>query len=314
MQVVDLFCGCGGMSLGFQQAGFEIIAACDNWSPAVEVYQKNFAHSVYLDDLSLVKNLQKFICLQPEMIIGGPPCQDFSSAGKRDDGGERADLTITFAEIVANTRPKWVVMENVDRVMKSQVLREAKNILGESGYGLTEAVLNASFYGVPQNRKRYFLIGEIDGQNGALSHYLIRKSARKPMSVHDYLGNALGIEHYYRHPRSYQRRAIFSIYEPSPTVRGVNRPIPGTYKGHPGDTAPVTSDLRPLTTLERSYIQTFPVDFVFEGAKTDLEQMIGNAVPINLARAVAESILDYVRDRQAGITVSPESIHQPRLF
>ena len=113
------------------------------------------------------------------------------------------------------------------------------------------------------------------------------------MTVREYMGSILDIEHYYRHPRTYGRRAVFSIDEPSPTVRGVNRPIPRNYRIHPGDTAPISMNVRPLTTIERSYIQTFPRDFVFEGSKTDLEQMIGNAVPVKLAEYVAKSIIAF---------------------
>ena len=110
------------------------------------------------------------------------------------------------------------------------------------------------------------------------------------------MGNTLGIEYYYRHPRTYKRRAIFSIDEPSPTIRGVNRPIPNGYNGHPADKSAATDDLRPLTTIERSYIQTFPEDFIFKGTKTDLELMIGNAVPVKQARYVAKAIKSYIKD------------------
>ncbi len=116
------------------------------------------------------------------------------------------------------------------------------------------------------------------------------------MTIFEYLGDSLGVEYFYRHPRSYKRRAIFSIHEPSPTVRGVNRPIPRTYKKHQGDVCEVNENLRPLTTIERSYIQTFPSTFRFKGNKSDLEQMIGNAVPVKLGEYVARCILEYVED------------------
>ena len=127
--------------------------------------------------------------------------------------------------------------------------------------------------------------------------------------MHDYLGSSLGLEHYYRHPRSYARRGVFSIHEPSPTVRGVNRPVPPNHPGHPGDTAPVAS-VRPLTTLERSYIQTFPQDFNWPGTKTNLEQMIGNAVPVKLGRYVADCIRQYIQDEAMGTVVRPRPLHK----
>lgn len=303
MQIVDLFAGCGGLSLGFQNAGFTIAAAFDHWKAAVEVYSKNFRHPIYQLDLNALNNLSLIRQFSPEMIIGGPPCQDYSSAGKRDENLGRADLTIRFAEIVADIKPRWFVMENVERIVDSRNLREARRIFKQAGYALSQDILNASFCGVPQNRKRFFLVGEIDGQENALLPYFQKNMTRNPMTIHDYLGSSLGIEYYYRHPRSYARRAIFSIYEPSPTVRGVNRPVPSTYKNHPGDAAPVSLDLRPLTTLERSYIQTFPTDFKFSGSKTDLEQMIGNAVPVKLAEFVACAIQDYCDDRANGVQI-----------
>jgi DNA (cytosine-5)-methyltransferase 1 len=119
------------------------------------------------------------------------------------------------------------------------------------------------------------------------------------MTIRQYfreIGKDLDIEYYYRHPRSYQRRGIFSIDEPSPTIRGVNRPIPKTYKPHPGDSAPISSAIRPLTTVERSYLQTFPENFIFKGSKTDIEQMIGNAVPVKLAEYVSRCLAQYIAD------------------
>lgn len=312
MKVVDLFCGCGGMSLGFQNAGFDIVAAYDSWLPAMEVYRINFQHPAFNKDLSesdVCKDIAKW---EPEVIIGGPPCQDFSSAGKRDESLGRADLTLSFADVVSYVKPKWFVMENVERIGKSKVLQSAIKIFKENEYGLTSTVLDASLCGVPQVRKRYFLIGQLHGVDDALSYYLRKNQSKKPMTVFDYLGHSLGIEYFYRHPRSYKRRGVFSIYEPSPTVRGVNRPIPKTYKKHKGDPCDITEKLRPLTTIERSYIQTFPKTFKFEGSKTDLEQMIGNAVPVKLAEYVAHCILEYIKDNSNNIYYLPDV--QLKLF
>ncbi|MCS6811990.1 MAG: DNA cytosine methyltransferase [Cyanobacteria bacterium] len=312
MRTVDLFCGCGGLSLGFQNAGFDIVAAFDSWLPAIEVYKNNFRHPIFNMDLSKSDACETIAQLKPEIIIGGPPCQDFSSAGKRDESLGRADLTLSFADIIAYIKPQWFVMENVERIAKSQVLRSALQIFKESEYGLTSVMLDASLCGVPQVRKRYFLIGQLHGIDDALNYYLRKNQSKKPMTVFDYLGHSLGIEYFYRHPRSYKRRAVFSIYEPSPTVRGVNRPIPKTYKKHKGDPCDITEDLRPLTTIERSYIQTFPKTFKFEGNKTDLEQMIGNAVPVKLAEYVAKCILEYIRDDSNNVYHFPDI--QLKLF
>jgi DNA (cytosine-5)-methyltransferase 1 len=290
MKVIDLFAGIGGLSLGFKNTGFEIVAAIENWPVAKEIYQMNFNHEILLMDLSQSSACQKLKDYRPDIIMGGPPCQDFSSAGKRDESLGRADLTISFANIVATVKPTWFVMENVERITKSITLQKALKIFKEAKYGLSYQILDASRCGVPQLRKRFFLVGLLSAPDGFLDDYLNQYLTEKSMTVFDYLGDELDIEYYYRHPWSYKRRAIFSIYEPSPTIRGVNRPIPKGYKKHPNDAVDMTENVRPLTTIERSYIQTFPKGFKFKGTKTDLEQMIGNAVPVKLAEYVAKKI------------------------
>lgn len=295
MKVVDLFCGCGGLSLGFQKAGYEILAAFDNWEEAVTVYHNNFDHPVIKQDLSDVEStvveIEKY---RPDMIIGGPPCQDFSSAGKRNENNGRGDLTVSYAKIVAAIKPEWFVMENVDRILKTGKLVEAREIFKDCGYGLTETVLNASLCGVPQRRKRFIMIGHLGENDGFMADVLEKRQASKEMTIADYFGNQIDIKYYYRHPRSYARRGIFSVNEPSPTIRGVNRPMPSGYQLHPTDPVTTLEGIRPLTTRERSMIQTFPKDFKFIGTKTDMEQMIGNAVPVNLAKFVGDSIMAYL--------------------
>ena len=307
MKAIDLFSGIGGLSLGFQNAGFEIISAFDNWQAAVGIYKANFNHDVLHTDLSGISDYQPFQKLKPDAIIGGPPCQDFSSAGKRNEKLGRADLTISFAEIVSNVKPALFVMENVERITKSYTLQHAIKIFKKAGYGVTSKILNASLCGVPQARKRFFLIGILNGEDNVLDYYLTKKLAKKPMTVYDYMGDELDIEFYYRHPWSYARRAVFSIYEPSPTVRGVNRPIPKGYRKHRGNTSDITENVRPLSTIERSYIQTFPKKFRLDGTKTDLEQMIGNAVPVKLAEYVAKAVTEFCDDNKMGnkITAKP---------
>ncbi|MEY4926235.1 MAG: (cytosine-5-)-methyltransferase, partial [Bacteroidota bacterium] len=226
---------------------------------AIDIYKCNFDHDIHKLDLANIDDYSIFKDYEPEIIIGGPPCQDFSSAGKRNEQ-ERADLTIQFAKIVAEVKPKIVVMENVERIITTQALQQAQNILKTARYGCSTIVLNAS-------------------------------------------------EHYYRHPRSYARRGIFSIYEPSPTVRGVNRPIPPNYQFHDGDTCKELNKIRPLTTHERSLLQTFPADFVWGNkSKSATEQAIGNAVPVNLGEYLANAITNYLQ--KGGICKANQQINR----
>ena len=102
LRTVDLFAGCGGLSLGFQKEKYNIVAAFELWDVAVKCYKENFSHSVYQTDLSNVDEAVKIIReLKPDIIIGGPPCQDFSHAGKRIEA-DRASLTDSYAKIICD--------------------------------------------------------------------------------------------------------------------------------------------------------------------------------------------------------------------
>ena len=295
MKVVDLFSGVGGLSLGLQNAGMDVVLAVDNWKPAVEMYKANFTHPIIDIDLLDVKSSVKAIKpYAPDMIVGGPPCQDYSSAGKRDEENGRADLTISFAEIIIQLKPKFFIMENVDRIVKSRRYVEAMAMFEEAGYGVTAKTLDASFCGAPQKRKRHFVIGSLDHENDFLLNVLNKNLSSRPTTIRDYLGDQFGVEHYYRHPRNYNRRGVYSIDEPSPTIRGVNRPLPAGYPGHKNDTTKDYTNVRPLTSKERSLIQTFPETFQLIGTKSAIEQAIGNAVPVKLAEYVGNCLNEFI--------------------
>lgn len=292
MRVIDLFAGCGGMSLGFENAGFDVVAAFDNWDAAIKIYESNFSHPIYKKDLSKDDVIPQISDMCPDLIMGGPPCQDYSIAGKRELGN-RANLTIRFGEIVSAVMPMWVIFENVYNIERFSTVTVLKQMLSDAGYGITTRVLDASRCGVPQKRQRFFLIGKFGENDGFLDEVLASNLSSKQMTVRDYLGDTLKTEFYYMHPRSYNRRAVFSVDEPAATIRGINRPIPDNYKHHHADKADVRDGVRALTTRERGYIQTFPETFEFPGAKTDVELAIGNAVPPALAMYVANCVKQY---------------------
>lgn len=110
-------------------------------------------------DLNAEEAIEHIRQFSPDIIIGGPLCQDFSIAGKRNFQGQRANLTLRFAEIVSIIKPQWFVMENVYNIEKSPILPTAIKTLKDAGYGITTQVLNASYCGVPQARQRFFMIG-----------------------------------------------------------------------------------------------------------------------------------------------------------
>lgn len=293
LKIVDLFCGVGGLSLGFQKAKFDIVLALDNWQRALSIYELNFKHPVACYDLSDLSGTLKLLDdYKFDGIVGGPPCQDFSHAGKRQEG-QRADLTYIFSQILSNKKPFFFVMENVERTRTTTTYLNARNVFKHAGYGITEVVLDASFCGVPQKRKRFFCIGMLGQLDGFLLDTIRPLLSKTPTNMRQYFKDSLKTEFYYRHPRNYSRRAVYSLDEPSATIRGVNRPIPPNYPGHNLDASAV-SLARPLTTQERAEVQTFPKSFKWQGSKTDVEQMIGNAVPVNLAKFVGICVNKFI--------------------
>jgi DNA (cytosine-5)-methyltransferase 1 len=287
------------MSLGFQTAGFDVVAGFDNWKAAIRVYEMNFDHPVIEQNLMDVDTAVGTISeYAPSIIIGGPPCQDFSTAGHQDESRGRAILSVCYSQIVSRVRPKYFVMENVATIRNTRSFATAISNFRDAGYGVTQMILDAAYCGVPQTRKRMFVVGALDAEDGFLDDELRRNLSKEPMSIRDYLGDSLGIDYYFRVPTNYSRRGVFSVDEPSMTIRGVDRPIPSGYKGNPKDPVPV-EQVRCLTPKERSYIQTFPVSFQFAGGKSDVNSMIGNAVPVNLAKYVGSALMRYIMSEES---------------
>ncbi|MBU2518213.1 MAG: DNA cytosine methyltransferase [Proteobacteria bacterium] len=157
LSVVDLFSGCGGLSLGFQEEGFDIVFAAENNEPAFETYTRN------LGDHCRLLSVNPEVELPPtSVVIGGPPCQGFSSAGQRKPGDARNSLVKVFAEIVARMRPRAFVMENVEGFLTAEkgarVFELLEMVIG-AGYRVHLRKVNFANYGVPQHRKRIIVIG-----------------------------------------------------------------------------------------------------------------------------------------------------------
>lgn len=164
--VIDLFCGCGGLSYGFIEAGYEVVLGIDHWKDAVETFKFNHKNSIGLV-ADLFNETPQIISKKTgiknvDLIIGGPPCQGFSIAGKRIVDDERNKLYKSFVNFVNYFQPKAFMLENVPNIVsmsngivKDNIIKDFEGL----GYKVVYKVLMASEFGVPQNRKRAFFVG-----------------------------------------------------------------------------------------------------------------------------------------------------------
>lgn len=162
--VLSLFCGAGGLDLGFRDAGFDIVLANDYDPAACETYAANIGAHVSCGEVQALagKDLPK--C---DVVIGGPPCQGFSVAGYQRHDDPRSQLVWEFVRIVNETKPLVFVMENVKSLAANarwvDVRTELRREMSALGYDVEMHVLNASDFSVPQARERVFFIGTRDG-------------------------------------------------------------------------------------------------------------------------------------------------------
>lgn len=168
--VMDLFCGCGGLSLGFIQAGFDVKLGIDHWQDAITTYTHTHSNSqgIVADLFSVTPEQisQQTNIKQIDVIIGGPPCQGFSIAGKRMIDDERNQLYKAFVDFVRFYQPKAFLMENVPNMMsmgKGLIKKQITEDFEKLGYTVNSQILMASDFGVPQNRKRAFFVGFKNG-------------------------------------------------------------------------------------------------------------------------------------------------------
>jgi len=176
-QVLDLFCGAGGMTLGCEQADYDVIAGVDNDETAMKTYRENFDHRGIVCDLSSLdpEEFEIEFGITPsdvDIIVGGPPCQAFSIAGKRDEDDPRANLVFRFAEYVDYYQPNSFVMENVTGIESfndGKTLDLLYDDFDASGYEIQHQTLNAAEYGVPQKRQRVFVVGVHNEYDGSYS-------------------------------------------------------------------------------------------------------------------------------------------------
>lgn len=352
LNVLDLFCGCGGLSKGFSLAGFNIIGGVDFNKDAIATFNYNFKQAkgvcCNITDLK-VKQIEKYFgnIKKIDVIIGGPPCQGFSSANRNKlEDDPRNKLFFEFVKFVDIIKPKAVVIENV-RGIVNQNNGYAKDkiyeIFGKRGYNVTHKILDASDYGVPQKRLRNFFVIT---KNKKFDFSNIRKINKK-VTVKDALCDLYSLEkvdsdikvidkNYMSMYSKKMNNADGTIYNhdviyPAKIVQkriscvkqGENwQAIPkelfqnqrnnrhsSAYKRLNEDEVSVTIDtgnshsnyFHPLynripTVREAARIQSFPDNFIFLGSRTSQYRQVGNAVPPLLAKAIANELLEVLKD------------------
>lgn len=311
MKVIDLFCGIGGFSYGFQQADFEIFASIDISESAISNYKKNFNHkNIICADLNnlLPEEFDKKYNKDKEkidIIIGGPPCQGYSIAGKRNITDPRNRLYLYYFKYIEYFKPKVFVMENVIGILSMKDDNNNKiidNIIKiiEKDYNYNIMKLYASDFEVPQNRRRVIIIGFRKELNIIPTY--IEPVINKRIPVKTILLPKEQIDSKY----FLSERAITSIYTKKIVEKNrgngfgaqfldLDKPsytIPARYwkDGYDALVKYSHTDIRRLTILEIKRIQTFPDDFILEGSKKDIITQLGNSIPCKFAYHIAKYI------------------------
>lgn len=217
MKAIDLFCGVGGMSEGFEDADFKILMGNDIDKNMIEAFKFNHPKALALcEDVSKIdtKKLIKSLGIKKEdidLIIGGPPCQGFSTVGNRREDDPRNRLFYQFVRFVKEIRPKMFVMENVPGILTMKK-GEVKNIIKQEfeslGYKVNIQPLQAEHFGVPQRRKRVFFVGNLFGKEFEFPKPDFDGQNKKFRTVWEAIGDlpeidsADGKEHYNKKPQT----------------------------------------------------------------------------------------------------------------
>ena len=314
---IDLFAGAGGLSLGFDEAGFENLFSIEFDKTYASTYMKNFpSHKMTIEDIKNIDN-EKIAKLveggNVDIIIGGPPCQGFSIAGNIgrnfiDD--DRNKLFKEFVRFVNVIQPRMFIMENVaalERHRGGKTIQEISEEFEKCGYSIKHKVLLASEYSVPQERRRIFIIG-----TKGVNTFRFPQKSSKVVTVKEAIddlpklesGEASDIPNHIAMNHSKQMLEKMGYIKDG----GNRMDIPENLRPESGDPRKyirynsnkpsycVTGDMRKifhysqnraLTCRELARIQTFPDTFVFCGNSSQIQQQIGNAVPPLLAKKIA---------------------------
>jgi len=307
--VISTFAGCGGSSLGYSMAGYRELLAVEWDNNAVETFKLNFPDvPVYHGDIAKLTTEQVFQLtgLEPgqlDVFDGSPPCQGFSTAGKRILEDSRNQLFREYVRLLRGLQPKVFVMENVSGMVKGKmklIFAEIMRELKASGYKVSARLMNAMYFNVPQSRERMIFIG-VRNDLGIEPSY--PKAQRKPFTVHEAFHNcpewqvefpdystALGkcckgmiqgqsADEFYKPNWGFQLIRLHP-FRVAPTIsRG---------GGATGFIHPFES--RKVSGAELRRLASFPDGFVFSGKRQNTQDRIGNSVPPLFMKAIAEHI------------------------
>ena len=198
LNCIDLFCGCGGLSLGFEKAGINVLVGIDAWQDAITTFNYNHKNSKGIcADLSTLEpsEIEKELNGKSvDLIIGGPPCQGFSVAGKRIVDDVRNKLYKNFVRFVEYYKPKAFMMENVPNILSigGGIVRDSiVKDFSDLGYKVVYQVLTASNYGTPQNRKRAVFVGFTNGFEFKFPERTVEKLITSSEALSDLPENSL---------------------------------------------------------------------------------------------------------------------------
>ena len=311
--VISMFAGCGGSSLGYKLAGFRELLAVEWDDNAVETFKLNFPDvPVYHGDIAKLTGSE---CMELagiekgelDVLDGSPPCQGFSTAGKRKFDDPRNSLFAEYARLIDELQPRVFVMENVTGMVKGymkQAYLQCIKTLRECGYKAKGQVLNAKYYNVPQSRERVIIIGVRNDLGMEPSH---PKPQTKPMSSRNYvIGEGIPLPSKYietwKHtkpgetffegrnrmgvkPHSFDAQ-VLDPRKPAPTIKKQIR------IGQSGLHHWERTEILNIESIKM--LTSFPIEYNFTGKWQEQWARIGNSVPPNLMRAIAEHIKNNI--------------------
>jgi DNA (cytosine-5)-methyltransferase 1 len=299
MKVVSLFSGAGGLDLGFQMAGHDIVWANDMYEDAVQTYRSNLGCHIFLENIFEIESAAIPEC---DIVIGGFPCQGFSVANvKRSIEDERNQLYRQLVRVVGDKKPRFFVAENVKGLLNlagGEILKMILSDFIDIGYNVQVKLLNSADFGVPQHRHRVFFVGvrndvdfpfqfpaathNVDGYGGLLPWVSVGEALAaipdpdKPHNLtnHDYSKYKLRFNGYLGH-------RLVDPSKPAPTITARGDDKGGVVVLHH------PNNLRRMSCRELATVQSFPIHFTFCGSRSSVYRQIGNAVPPLLSFAVA---------------------------